>query len=57
MARAEQEAGKTLHIDEHGQGDNVALEDMSATALRKIVKKNGGTYTSKPAAIEFLRGD
>ena len=40
--------------DEHGQADNVKLHDLSWRAVKKLVKKNGGNWTTKAEGLEFL---
>lgn len=44
-------------VDENQQADNVDLEDVHWTKLRKMVEERGGQYEGKPEAIAFLRGE
>ena len=46
--------GKKMVRDEHGQADNGKLEDLSWRAVQKLVKKNGGEWTTKADGIKFL---
>ncbi|MDP7637503.1 MAG: hypothetical protein QF577_08155 [Phycisphaerae bacterium] len=48
--------GQKMVRDEHGQADNVKLEDLSWRAVKKLVRKNGGEWTSKADGIKFLGG-
>ena len=42
-------------LDEQGLADNVPLEELHWTKLRKLVEDNGGQYRGKDEAIAYLR--
>jgi hypothetical protein len=45
---------RKMSRDEHGQADNVKLEDLSWRAVKKLVEKNGGNWTNKAEGLMFL---
>ena len=47
-------ADKTMTRDEHGQADNVKLDDLSWRAVKKLVEQNGGNWTNKAEGLMFL---
>ena len=48
-------ASDPLVIDDKDQVDNVQLEDLHWTKVRKLVEEAGGQYTGKDEAIKFLK--
>lgn len=45
---------KKMVRDEHGQADNVKLDDLSWRAVKKLVEQNGGNWTNKSEGVMFL---
>lgn len=49
-----EDADKKMVRDEHGQADNVKLNDLSWRAVKKLVEQNGGNWTNKSEGVMFL---